>query len=78
MSFLPDRDGVDGDGDATWAPIERFAAAVILIAESRAGRPQAEILAALLAAAREADVDASQSDLSHLAERLSRVGGVAH
>jgi hypothetical protein len=66
------------DGDATSAPIERFAAAVMLIAKSHAGRPQSEILAALLAAAQEADVDASASDLSHLAEQLSRVGGAAH
>jgi hypothetical protein len=50
----------------------------MLIAKSHAGRPQSEILAALLAAAQEADVDASASDLSHLAEQLSRVGGAAH
>ena len=78
MSFLPDRDGMDGDGDETSAPIERFAAAVTLIAKSHAGRAQAEILAALLAAARGADVDASVSDLTQLAEQLSRLGGHAH
>jgi hypothetical protein len=50
----------------------------MLIAKSRARCPQSEILAALLAAAREADVDASESDLSHLAEQLSRIGGEAH
>jgi hypothetical protein len=78
MSFLSDRDAVDGDGEAPSAPIERFAAAVMLIAQSHAGHPRWEILAALLAAAREANVDASESDLSHLAAQLSRVGGEAH
>ena len=37
MSFLPDCTGADGDREATSASIQRCAAAVMLIAKSRAG-----------------------------------------
>jgi hypothetical protein len=70
MAFTPNPDEEDGHQEAA-APIQRFAAAVAEISKSHIGRPQPEILSALLAAAQGAGLEPNDSDLGRLAEHLS-------
>jgi cobalamin-dependent methionine synthase I len=71
MTFTSDPDGEDGHRETAETPIERFAVAVGEISNRYRGRPQEQILAALLGEARQAGLEPSVVELARLAEHLS-------